>query len=93
MADKTKANQVEDEAKFLFIGTVRKLGASALVQVPKSEETAIVRVDEILHAPPALAKTMGKQITVKLAKGVKPKVGDQVLFHANGWVFGDTVAV
>lgn len=93
MADKTKANQVDEEAKFLFIGTVKKLGASALAQVPKSEETAIVRVDQILHAPPALAKTVGKQITVKLAKGVKPKVGDEVLFHANGWVFGDTVAV
>lgn len=92
MADKTKADQV-DEAKFLFIGTIKKLGASALAQVPKSAETAIVRVDEILHAPPTLAKTLGTQITVKLAKGVKPKVGDQVLFHAKGWVFGDTVAV
>ncbi len=93
MAGKTKANQVPDEAKFLFKGTVRKLGASALAQVPKSEETAIVRVDEVLHAPPALAKTVGKEITVKLAKGAKPKVGDQVLFHANGWLFGKTVAV
>lgn len=93
MAGNTKANQVPDESKFLFKGTVKKLGASALAQVPKSEETAIVRVDEILYAPPALAKTAGKQITVKLAKGAKPKVGDQLLFHANGWLFGDTVAV
>jgi hypothetical protein len=93
MADKTKTNQVPDEAKFLFKGTVRKLGATALAQVPKGEETAIVRVDEVLLAPPALAKTVGKEITVKLAKGAKPKVGDQVLFHANGWLFGKTVAV
>jgi hypothetical protein len=93
MPGKTKANQVPVEAKFLFKGTVKKLGASALAQVPKSEETAIVHVDEVLHAPPALAKTVGKEITVKLAKDSKPKVGEQVLFHANGWLFGKTVAV
>ena len=93
MPGKTKGNDVSDDVKFLFKGTVQKLGASALAQVPKNEQTAIVRVDEILHAPPALAKTLGKQITVKLAKGNKPKGGEQVLFHANGWLFGDTVAV
>ncbi len=93
MPAKTKANDVSDDAKILFKGTVQKLGASALAQVPKDEPTAVVHVDEILHAPPALARTLGKQITVKLAKGVKPKVGDQVLFHANSWLFGDSVAV
>lgn len=90
---RTKTSDVSDEAKFLFKGTVEKLGASTLAQVPKSEPTAIVHVDEILHAPSALAKTLGKQITVKLAPGAKPKVGEQVLFHANGWLFGDSVAV
>jgi hypothetical protein len=94
MPGKTKANDVsDDDAKFLFKGTIQKLGASTLAQVPKKEKTAIVHVDEILHAPPALAKTLGTEITVKLAKGTKPKVGDQVLFHANSWLFGDTVAV
>ena len=93
MPGKTKANNVSDDAKFLFKGTVQKLGASVLAQVPKKESTAIVHVDQILHAPPALAKTLGTQITVKLAKGAKPKVGEQILFHANGWLFGDSVAV
>lgn len=86
-------NDVSDDAKFLFKGTVQKLGASALAQVPKDEPTAIVHVDEILHAPSALAKTLGKDITVKLAKGAKPKVGEQMLFHANSWLFGNSVAV
>ena len=93
MPGKTNTNDVTDDAKFLFKGTIHKLNASNLAQVPKNEPTAIVRVDEILHAPPVLAKTLGKEITVKLAKGTKPKVGEQVLFHANGWLFGETVAV
>jgi hypothetical protein len=93
MAGKTNVNGMADEAKFIFKGTVQRLAASALTQVPKTEPTVIVHVDEILQAPPALAKTLGKQITVKLAKGTKPKVGEQVLFYANGWLFGDSVAV
>jgi len=93
MPGKTSTNDVSGEAKFLFKGTIQKLGASTLAQVPKNEPTAIVHVDEVLHAPPALAKTLGKLITVKLAKGTKPKVGEQVLFHANGWLFGGSVAV
>ena len=93
MPGKIKANDAVNDAKFLFKGTVQKLDASTMTHVPKDEPTAIVRVDEILQAPPALAKTLGKQITVKLAKGAKPKVGEQVLFHANGWLFGDSVAV
>lgn len=93
MPGKTTASKMTEDAKFLFKGTVEKLDASNLAQVPKNEPTAIVHVDEILQAPPVLAKTLGRQITVKLAKGTKPKVGEQVLFHANGWLFGDTVAV
>jgi len=93
MPGKTNANNVTDGAKFLFKGTVQKLNASNLAQVPRNEPTAIVHVDEVLHAPPVLAKTLGKEITVKLAKGARPKVGEQVLFHANGWLFGDNVAV
>ena len=93
MRGKGHAKSPAEDAQFLFKGTVEKIGARTLAQIPKSEPTAIVRVDEILHAPPALAKTLGKQITVKLAPGHKPKAGEQVLFHANGWLFGDTVAV
>jgi len=93
MPGKSNANAPTDEAKFLFKGTIQKLNASALAHVPKNKQIATVHVDEILHAPPALAKTLGKQITVKLVKGSKPKAGEQVLFHANGWLFGDTVAV
>jgi hypothetical protein len=93
MPRKSNARPAPVDAKFVFKGTVMKPGASTLAQVPKGEPTAIVRVDEILQAPPALAKTLGKQITVKLVKGTKPKAGEEVLFYANSWLFGDTVAV
>jgi hypothetical protein len=90
---KSRAKDPTKDAKFIFKGTVQKPGASIMAQLSKSSETAIVRVDEILQAPAALAKTLGTQITVKLVKGSKLRTGEQVLFHANGWLFGDSVAV
>jgi hypothetical protein len=92
MQARANAKDIEN-AKFLFKGTVQKLNASTLAHIPKNAQTAIVRVDEILHAPPALAKTLGKQITVKLIAGSKVKPNEHLLFHANGWLFGDSVAV
>lgn len=93
MPAKSKAKDPTKTPKFIFKGTVQKLGASTVTQLSKSSETAIVRVDEILQAPAALAKTLGKQITVKLVKGSRVKTGEQIVFHANGWLFGDSVAV
>jgi hypothetical protein len=93
MPRRPTAKDPASDAKFLFKGTIQKRDASTLTQIPKDAKTAIVRVDEIFHAPPALAKTLGKQITVKLAEGTRPKIGEQLLFHANSWLFGDSVAV
>jgi hypothetical protein len=93
MPDKSNPKVPAGNARFLFRGTIQKLNASLLAHVPKDVQTAIVHVDEIFQAPPAFAKTLGKQITVKLAAGAKPKTGEQLLFHANGWLFGDSVAV
>ncbi len=93
MARKPSPNQAVADAKFVFKGTIKKSNASNLEQVPRASDTAIVHVDEIVHAPAALAKTLGHLITVKLGAGARAKAGDQLLFHANGWLFGKTIAV
>src|SRR2546421_3360235 len=92
MASKSVSRDSAD-AKFLFKGTVQKAKASLMAHVPKDDAVAVVHVDEIVHAPPALARTLGHLITVKFATGTKPKVGEQLMFHANGWLFGETIAV
>lgn len=94
MPTKSTVEKSSADAKFVFKGTIQKLNARTMPQVPKDEPTAVVHVDEILQAPPALANTAGKEITVRLAAGApKAKKGEQVLFHANSWLFGDSVAV
>jgi len=81
------------QANFIFQGTIQKLKAAAMENVPIDDRTAVVRVDQIIEAPQAMAGYEGQNITVRLAGRQKVKEGQQLLFHAQGWIFGDGIAV
>lgn len=81
------------EATFIFVGTVRHLGASTLADVPSSKSTAVVRVDEVVQAQGAPADLKGTEITVQLAEPGSLKDGEQVTFFTKGWLMGDSLAV
>jgi hypothetical protein len=83
----------EPPATFVFKGTIKKLKSATMKDVPLSERTAIVTVDQIIEAPADLAGYGGQDITVQLSGRQKVRVGQQMLFHATGWMFGDSVAV
>jgi len=61
--------------------------------VPITERTAIVTIDESIEAPPDLAGYVGQDITVELSGRQKVAIGQQMIFHATGWMFGESVAV
>jgi hypothetical protein len=82
-----------EESRFVFKGTVRKLHASAEPEVRASSRTAVVRVDEVVRAPEALAEVAGHDVTVELGGKGKLKAGAQAMFYAHGWVFGEGLAV
>jgi hypothetical protein len=67
--------------------------ASADRAIRASPRTAIVRVDEIVEAPESLSDLTGNEITVEFAKAARLSAKQQAIFHTNGWVFGDSVAV
>jgi len=82
-----------EQARFVFKGTVRRLKASTVRDVPASARTAVVRVDDIVYAPEALSDQLGHDITV-LSTGRKPlQVGQQAIFYVNSGIFGESVAV
>ncbi|HEX8068353.1 MAG TPA: hypothetical protein VF546_00275 [Pyrinomonadaceae bacterium] len=87
-----KTEDLIQQARFVFKGTVVKLKSAAMAGVPVTERTVVVRVDEITHAPEALRDTTGQDITVQLGGRKQVKRGEQYLFYANGWVFGDGLA-
>jgi hypothetical protein len=81
------------EARFVFKGTVQKLKAATMRDVPANDRTLIVRVDEVIHAPESLSHYAGQNITVLAAGKKKLKKGQQAVFYTNGLVFGESVAV
>ena len=83
----------EKRATFIFKGTVKQVRAATLRQVSADERTLIVTVDHIIEAPVALAAFTGHDITVQTTRGARPRVGDELIFHTTGWMFGDSVAV
>ena len=81
-------------APFSFVGTIEHLGASTMGTVPIGERTSVVRVDYVLHAPPAFAGLEGHRITLQLAADTDlPAVGDTAAFFAEGLAFGESIAV
>jgi hypothetical protein len=85
--------EAESSAKFVFKGTVRRLGAATLPGLEGEKDMVVVRVDQIVRAPDALSDFTGRDITVQLASGETVTKGEQAVFYTNGWLFGDSVAV
>ncbi len=81
------------EARFVFRGTVKKLRAATMREVPIDAGTVVVRVDEVIQAPEAMSHYAGQDITVLLPAKKKVKQGQQSVFYTNGLLFGDSVAV
>lgn len=79
------------EPSFIFRGTVLHAKQSTVPDVKPDGRTVIVRVDEVIAAPPALARIAGRAVTVVDSTATKP--GQQAIFHASSVSFGQEVAV
>lgn len=86
-------DQLTRSAQLVFRGTVQRVGAANLSSVRAGDETVVVRVDEVLKAPPSLGALSGREITVRLRQPRSASPGEEAVFFANGWLFGTTLAV
>ena len=91
MANSAKVEELARQARFVFNGTVKKLKAATLPEIKKAdrERTVVVRVDQILQAPPIFTNRTGQDVTVQLKKGEKVTVGQQAEFYTNSWLIGN----
>ncbi|HZT42331.1 MAG TPA: hypothetical protein VFA07_09075 [Chthonomonadaceae bacterium] len=87
------AEDLAQQARFVFRGTVQKLRAATMEEVPTTDRTAVVHVDEIIHAPKLLSSYGDKDITVFLSDSSNVKEGDSWVFFTNPSVFGKSIAV
>ena len=77
-----------------FVGTVQGPAAPGTSDVGAAPGAVVVRVDEVLHAPDALAQLAGSDVTVQLDPAAKPlAAGAQSAFFTNALAFGDTLSV
>jgi hypothetical protein len=80
-------------ASLIFVGTVVRVNDSTVSMVAPSARLAVVRVDRGLRVDPALGDLGGHLITVSVAEGEAPSVGDHAVFFTRSWLHGDGVAV
>jgi hypothetical protein len=93
MATKTRVDAPDAPPAFVFKGAVKKMRSATMKEVPVGNRTAVVHVEQVLEAPKSFAHYEGQDITVELAGTLKVTAGEELIFHANSWIFGDSVAV
>jgi hypothetical protein len=78
---------------FIFLGTIEKPGASNLSQLAGSSQTALVRVSEVIEQPEAFRDLRDDLVTVVLADTSSAVEGEQAVFFATGYLYGENLAV
>lgn len=81
------------QSTFIFVGTVTKHHAVTMPIVPVSDSTIVLMVDQILEAPKILGDFAGIEITIKIKSIPVPKIDEQAVFFAKGWLLGEGIAV
>src|SRR5262245_14850976 len=93
MPPRASAEDLARQSRFVFHGTVQRLNDATMPEVPTSDRTAVVRVDDVIQAPGELVDYAGRDVTVLLSGRRKLAPGDQAIFFTNGWLYGDSLAV
>jgi hypothetical protein len=95
-AKKLSADALRDlsrRASFVFRGRVKAVGKHNLDGVEPDERMALVRIDEVIVAPPNLGDLTGKTVTLYLESPRGVKANDQATFFATSWHYGRNVGV
>ena len=94
MATSPQVDDLSRQSTFTFVGTVKELNAATMAEeVPVTQNTAVVHVDQVLQAPPMLANRDGTDITVLLSDPQQVQEGQQATFFTTGWIYGEDIAV
>lgn len=92
----TKRRAIErmmHQAPLAFYGQVRRLDASTVASIPKEPNLAVVRVLDAFGFPPELQGFVGKDVTIRLRAGSRPKPKERIVFFATSWVYAEGIAL
>jgi hypothetical protein len=89
--DPASIKELAAKSQMVLRGTVKVMN-STTVTADDTSNLAVIRLDELISGPPVMKAYVGKDITIRLvSKDVKE--GEQRVFFANSWLFGDSVGV
>jgi hypothetical protein len=81
-------------AAVAFTGVIVRRPGSTVPEVPADDRTAVVEVDGVIKAPPALGLSPGTTMTLRLSADLPVlAAGDRATFFATGWVYAETLAL
>ena len=81
------------EADLVFRGTVQRVGAANLKAVTPGDDTAVVRIEELLRGSMEAQDFVGREVTVKLRAPRSAKPGEQAVFFADTWLWGESLGL
>jgi len=88
-----EVDTLTSQSKFVFRGTVQKNNDATMPETVTTARTVVVKVQEVLRSPEVIGDFSGREIVVQLREGAPAKPGQQLVFFANGWVYGRSLAV
>lgn len=81
------------QSTFIFRGTITHLRSTTMPEVAASGNTIVVKVEEVMQAPPFLSNAVGKEITIYTPNPEGTSIGGEAIFFTRGWMIGDGIAV
>jgi hypothetical protein len=87
----SRVNRQPEGAPFALLGAIDRVGDATMPIITPGERTAVFRVESVLWAPAALPDLTGAEVTVELR--TLTKAGERMLLLADGWMYGESVAV
>jgi hypothetical protein len=77
----------------VFVGTVKKIGASNLRALKANDQLALIEINTVATVPKAFIGITGTTVTVKLPAKTRLKKGDTRVFYAKGLLHGENLAL
>jgi hypothetical protein len=85
-------NEIVDRSGFIFLGTVKAIGA-ATPTIARKRNTAIVTVERVIDARPPVGNPTGKDVTVLLRNPQRTRNGQRAIFFTYVQTAGATLGL
>jgi hypothetical protein len=89
----TSVDQLTRASHIIFVGRIVQPAASNVKAVKATDSTAVVRVERLLDAPPALRGLTGQEVTINLLPASARGAQQQAVFFTTGVLFGEHLQV